>query len=80
MGMMSCPLENMLTERAYDNPRSVEDVVRDVAARLDSDHRIDWYSVTVTSHESIHAHDAFASLSRDKKKSGSRQQGKGGNS
>ncbi len=58
--------EKFLTEKAYDTPRFVEDVVREVAERLDRDSRIDWYSVTVTSHESIHAHDAFASLSRDK--------------
>lgn len=60
--------EKFVTEKAYDNPRFVEDVVREVAARLDGDTRIDWYSVTVISHESIHAHDAFASLSKDKKR------------
>ncbi len=70
--------EKFVTEKAYDNPRFVEDVVRDVATRLDSDPRIDWYSVTVISHESIHAHDAFASLSRDKKKSDQCSQCKGG--
>ena len=59
--------EKFVTEKAYDTRRFVEDVVREVAARLDVDPRIDWYTVTVTSHESIHAHDAFASLSRDKK-------------
>ena len=59
--------EKYVTERAYDNPRFVEDVVREVAVRLDDDPRISWYSVRVVSHESIHAHEAFASLSRDKR-------------
>ena len=70
--------EKFVTEKAYDTPRFVEDVVREVAARLDSDSRVDWYNVTVTSHESIHAHDAFASLSRDKKAPDQDSSGKGG--
>lgn len=71
--------EKFVTEKAYDTPRFVEDVVREVAARLDVDPRIDWYTVTVTSHESIHAHDAFASLSRDKKGQDKELTEKGGN-
>jgi GTP cyclohydrolase I len=71
--------EKFVTEKAYDTPRFVEDVVREVAARLDVDPRIDWYTVTVTSHESIHAHDAFASLSRDKKAQDKELIEKGGN-
>ena len=59
--------EKFVTERAYDNPRFVEDVVREVAVRLDDDPRVLWYSVRVVSHESIHAHEAFASLTRDKR-------------
>jgi len=59
--------EKYVTEKAYDTPRFVEDIVREAASRLDRDPGIDWYSVSVTSHESIHAHDAFASLSRDKR-------------
>ena len=58
--------EKFVTEKAYDTPRFVEDVVREVSVRLDDDPRIRWYSVRVVSHESIHAHEAFASLSRDK--------------
>lgn len=58
--------EKFITEKAYDTPRFVEDVVRDVAVRLDDDPRILWYSVRVVSRKSIHAHEAFASLSRDK--------------
>ena len=52
--------------------------MREVAARLDSDPRVDWYSIMVASHESIHAHDAFASLSRDKKTPDQDSPGKGG--
>jgi GTP cyclohydrolase I len=59
--------EKYVTERAYDNPRFVEDVVREVAVRLDDDPRVLWYSVRVVSYESIHAHEAFASLTRDKR-------------
>jgi GTP cyclohydrolase I len=59
--------EKYVTERAYDNPRFVEDVVREVAVRLDDDPRVLWYSARVVSHESIHAHEAFASLTRDKR-------------
>ena len=60
--------EKFVTEQAYSNPRFVEDVVREVALKLDQDSRIDWYSVSVVSQESIHNHDAFASLVRDKRR------------
>jgi len=59
--------EKFVTEQAYSNPRFVEDVVRDVALKLDQDDRVDWFSVSVVSQESIHNHDAFASLVRDKR-------------
>ena len=58
--------EKAVTERAYSNPHFVEDSVRDLALALDKDERITWFSVSVTSHESIHNHDAFASIERNK--------------
>ena len=59
--------EKYITERAYANPRFVEDVVRDLALELNRDSRVTWYSISVTSAESIHDHDAFAELCRDKR-------------
>lgn len=64
----SCPVfsllkrkdEKYVTERAYLNPRFVEDVVREVALRLDKNKDILWYRVYVESMESIHNHNAFA--------------------
>ncbi|MBQ3403550.1 MAG: GTP cyclohydrolase I FolE2 [Synergistaceae bacterium] len=58
--------EKYITERAYENPRFVEDVTRELAVKLDNDDRITWYSVNVESMESIHDHNAFAELERDK--------------
>ena len=58
--------ERYITEHAYDNPRFVEDVVREVAVNLDRDDRIIWYFINVKSFESIHNHNAFACLKRDK--------------
>lgn len=52
--------ERHVTMQAYDNPRFVEDVVRDAAARLMADPRTDWFRVEVDNQESIHNHDAFA--------------------
>lgn len=52
--------ERALTMRAYDNPAFVEDVVRQVAAEIRADSRIDWLRVRVETLESIHAHNAFA--------------------
>lgn len=59
--------EKFVTERAYDNPRFVEDLARDLAVALDGDDRIAWYDISVSSAESIHRHDAFAELVRDKR-------------
>jgi GTP cyclohydrolase I len=57
--------EKWVTERAYENPKFVEDMVRDVALRLNADARIGRYSVDVENFESIHAHSAFARIERD---------------
>jgi len=59
--------EKSVTERAYSNPRFVEDSVRDLAIALEKDSRITWFRVSVTSHESIHNHNAFASVERSNK-------------
>ena len=59
--------EKHVTEQAYANPRFVEDVVRDLAVELNGDDRIKWYDISVVSAESIHNHDAFAAVSRDKR-------------
>ncbi len=57
--------EKWVTERAYENPKFVEDLVRDVALALNADPRIGRYRVEVENHESIHNHSAYASISRD---------------
>jgi GTP cyclohydrolase IB len=60
------PDEKHVTEQAYDNPRFVEDMVREVALKFDADPRIVSYEIEVENHESIHAHNAYAYLKRDK--------------
>lgn len=59
--------EKWVTEKAYDNPRFVEDMVREVTLRLQDDPRIDWFEVQVENFESIHAHNAYAYIERDKR-------------
>ena len=56
--------EKWITERAYENPKFVEDLVRDVALRLNADPRIGRYAVDVENFESIHNHSAFARIER----------------
>lgn len=58
--------EKFITELSYERPRFVEDVIRELALRLNDDERILWYSASVTSRESIHDHDAFAGIERSK--------------
>lgn len=58
--------EKFVTERAYDNPKFVEDLVRDIASALDHDQRIEAYTVECENFESIHNHSAFAVVERDK--------------
>ncbi|MGZ5267910.1 MAG: GTP cyclohydrolase FolE2 [Caldimonas sp.] len=57
--------EKWITERAYENPKFVEDMVRDVALALNADPRVGRYSVDVENFESIHAHSAVARITRD---------------
>lgn len=61
------PDEKWVTERAYDNPKFVEDIVRDLAIALDQEDRIIWYKVNSENFESIHNHNAYASIERDKR-------------
>jgi GTP cyclohydrolase I len=56
--------EKWVTERAYENPKFVEDLVRDVALRLNADVRIGRYTVDVENFESIHNHSAYARIER----------------
>jgi GTP cyclohydrolase I len=56
--------EKWITERAYENPKFVEDMVRDVALKLNADARIGRYIVDVENFESIHAHSAIARIER----------------
>lgn len=65
-GLLKRPDEKYVTERAYDNPKFVEDIVRDVAAELNADARIEAYIVESENFESIHNHSAYALIERDK--------------
>ncbi len=67
-GLLKRPDEKQVTERAYDNPKFVEDMVRDVAARLNADDRICAYVVESENFESIHNHSAYALIEKDKRK------------
>ncbi len=54
--------EKCITERGYQNPKFVEDIVRDIARRLVSDPNITWFSVSAENFESIHNHSAYAHI------------------
>ncbi|MEO6823927.1 MAG: GTP cyclohydrolase FolE2 [Nitrosospira sp.] len=69
-GLLKRSDEKYVTERAYDNPKFVEDVVRDVAAVLNLDTRIVAYVVESENFESIHNHSAYALIERNKQKDG----------
>jgi GTP cyclohydrolase I len=68
-GLLKRPDEKYVTERAYDNPKFVEDIVRDVAAAMNAEPLIDAYVVEAENFESIHNHSAYALIERDKRKS-----------
>jgi GTP cyclohydrolase I len=65
-GILKRPDEKYVTERAYDNPKFVEDMVRDVAVRLNAEDRIRAYVVESENFESIHNHSAYALIEQDK--------------
>jgi GTP cyclohydrolase IB len=54
--------EKYVTEKAFANPKFVEDIVRDVAKQLKDDDNITWFSVSAENFESIHNHSAYASI------------------
>jgi len=58
--------EKFVTEKAYDNPMFVEDVVRNIALRLNSHTNITWFSVESENLESIHNHNAYAYVEKDR--------------
>lgn len=60
------PDEKFITEQAYNNPKFVEDVVRDVAKEFDDNDKITRYYVHAENFESIHNHSAFAVIEHDK--------------
>jgi len=66
-GLLKRPDEKFVTERAYDNPKFVEDMVRDIAGLLNREARIDAYVVESENFESIHNHSAYALIERDKR-------------
>lgn len=59
------PDERWVTEHAYENPKFVEDIVRDLAVSLEAEKRITWYSISSENFESIHSHNAYAQITRD---------------
>ena len=68
-GLLKRPDEKYVTERAYDNPKFVEDMVRDIAAKLNQEDRIGAYVVESENFESIHNHSAYALIENDKSES-----------
>jgi GTP cyclohydrolase IB len=64
-GLLKRSDEKYVTERAYDNPRFVEDLVREVALALGRDKRVGRYTVEAENFESIHNHSAFARITSD---------------
>ena len=59
-GLLKRPDEKFVTEHAFDNPKFVEDMVRDIAAGLNADSRVVSYVVESENFESIHNHSAYA--------------------
>ena len=58
--------EKVVTERAYDNPAFVEDLVRDIAVELNNDDKINYYRLESENFESIHNHSAYALIEKQK--------------
>jgi GTP cyclohydrolase I len=63
-GLLKRPDEKYVTEHAYDNPKFVEDMVRDIAHDLNGDARIEGYIVESENFESIHNHSAYAMIAK----------------
>ncbi|MGJ8635301.1 MAG: GTP cyclohydrolase FolE2 [Phycisphaerales bacterium] len=62
------PDEKYVTEKAYENPKFVEDIIRDLALTLNQDDRVVQYAISSENFESIHSHNAYAEIERDKRK------------
>jgi GTP cyclohydrolase I len=60
--------EKYVTEKAYQNPKFVEDIVRDIALKLNDDPNITWFEVESENFESIHNHNAYAYIEKHKNK------------
>ena len=65
-GLLKRADEKFVTERAYDNPKFVEDLVRDIASSLNTESRLHGYIVEAENFESIHNHSAYARITRNK--------------
>lgn len=66
-GLLKRPDEKYVTERAYENPKFVEDMVRDVAMALNAEPRVLAYTISSENFESIHNHSAYAVIEHDKR-------------
>ena len=62
------PDEKHVTERAYENPKFVEDIIRDLAVGLERERRVLSYEISSENFESIHNHNAYAQIARDKRR------------
>ena len=62
--LLKRPDEKAVTERAYENPVFVEDLVRNVVLRLKAHEHVTWYKVEAENFESIHNHNAYASIEK----------------
>ena len=67
MKILKRPDEKAVTERAYENPVFVEDLVRNIVLRLKEHKQITWYRVEAENFESIHNHNAYACIEKAKK-------------
>jgi GTP cyclohydrolase I len=65
-GLLKRADEKFVTERAYNNPKFVEDIVRDIANDLNQDARIVYYKIETENFESIHNHSAYAMIEKHK--------------
>lgn len=64
--LLKRPDEKHITEASYNNPKFVEDVVREVAQAMNGNGRVTWYRVSAENFESIHNHSAYAFIEKDK--------------
>lgn len=62
--LLKRPDEKYVTEKAYDNPVFVEDLVRNIASRSKAHEQITWYRIEAENYESIHNHNAWAMIEK----------------